>query len=558
MHRQRAAPVLVLNANTKRETGREAQLGNIKAAKAVSDVVRTCLGPKSMLKMILSQSGGIVVTNDGNAILREVNVSHPAAKSMIDLSRAQDEEVGDGTTSVIVLAGEILSMAEPWIEKKLHPRVIISGYLRALEDALEHIKLISKPLDTKNDSELRQIIKSCIGTKLINSWSDLMCELALKAVRVVATEENGRREVELKRYCRIEKVPGGDVVDSELVYGVVMNKDVTHASMRRRIVNPRVILLDCNLEYKKSANSLTHKVTNAPDWEKIMKQEEDQVKQTVLAICKLKPDVVITEKGVSDEAQHWFVKHGVTALRRVKKTTNDRIARATGATIVNRPEELKESDVGTRCGLFEVKKIGDEYYTFLSECKDAKACTILLRGASKDFLNEVERNLDDALAVARNIILDPRICPGGGATEMSVATKLTEKAKSIAGVEQYPYQSVAIALEVIPRTLIQNCGADIVKTITKLRAKHATGIQTKYSNNTWGIDGELGELVDMTKLGVWEPYVVKVQSIKTAIEAATMLLRIDDIVSGMSKKDHGAPAMGGEGMMGGAPEDMEA
>jgi len=547
----RNVPVLVLNTNTKRETGREAQLGNIKAAKTVADVLRTCLGPKAMLKMILSQSGSIVITNDGNAILREVNVEHPAAKSMIDLSRSQDEEVGDGTTSVIILAGEILSMAEPWIEKKMHPRIIIGGYLRAMNDALDHLKSIAKVIDYKNDVEVKTVIRSCLNTKFVHTWSDLMCDLALQAVRAISVDENGRREVDIKHYCKIEKIPGGEISDSCVIPGVVIEKDITHSKMRRKIVNPKIILLDCNLEYKKSQNPVNHKVTDAPDWERIMRQEEEQVKTMVMDIVKWKPDVVITEKGISDEAQHWFVKHNVTALRRTRKTINDRIAKACGATIVNRPDEIKESDIGTKCGLFEIKKIGDDYWTFITDCKDPKTSTILLRGASKDTLAEIERNMNDAIAVTRNIIFDPRLCPGGGATEMSVSTKLMEKARSIPGIEQYPYQSIAIALEVIPRTLIQNCGADIVRTITSLRAKHAAG-----NNATWGIDGEKGVLVDMTKFGVWEPYLVKVQTIKTAIEAACMLLRIDDIVSGIHKKDKDAPSMTVGG--GAAPEDYDA
>lgn len=546
----RNVPVLVLNANTKRETGREAQLGNIKAAKTVADVLRTCLGPKAMLKMILSQSGGIVITNDGNAVLREVNVEHPAAKSMIDLSRSQDEEVGDGTTSVIILAGEILSMAEPWIEKKMHPRIIISGYMRAMNDALEYLKTLSKNVDAKNDADMKQVLKTCLGTKFAHNWSDLMVDLALQAVRFVATEENGRKEVDVKRYLKIEKIPGGEISESCVVPGVVIEKDVTHAKMRRKIVNPRIIVLDCNLEFKKSQNPVNHQVDKAPNWEKIMRLEEEQVKKVVADIVKLRPDVVITEKGISDEAQHWFIKHNVTALRRVRKTINDRIARASGATVVNRPEELKESDVGTKCGLFEIKKIGDEYWTYITECKDPKVSTILLRGSTKDTLAEIERNLNDAISVAKNIYFEPKLCPGGGASEMAIATKLTEKSKSIAGIEQYPYHSVALALEVIPRTIIQNCGADIVRTITALRAKHATP-----GNSTWGIDGEKGVLVDMVKYGVWEPYVVKAQTIKTAIEASCMLLRIDDIVSGIRKKDKDQPSVQTSGPQ--QPEDNE-
>eukprot|EP00128_Syssomonas_multiformis_P003162 Colp12_sorted_trinity150504_noHs@31455 len=259
-------------------------------------------------------------------------------------------------------------------------------------------------------------------------------------------------------------------------------------------------------------------------------------------IIKFKPDLVITEKGLSDLAQHYFIKHDITALRRVRKTDNNRIARACGATIVNRTEELKESDVGTGAGLFEVKKIGDDYFAFITECKEPKACTILLRGASKDVLMEVERNLQDAMNVARNVVVDARLLPGGGATEMAVSTHLREKAKGIEGVRQWPYRAVADALEVIPRTLIENCGGNVIRTLTALRAKHATS-----GNMYWGIDGDKGTVVDMNELGVWDPYAVKVQTLKTSIETAIMLLRIDDIVSGL-KREKNQPQAQAEGM----------
>jgi len=285
------------------------------------------------------------------------------------------------------------------------------------------------------------------------------------------------------------------------------------------------------LEPRKLENAAEINIQKAEDWNSVLKQEEDYVKNMCEHIIKFKPDLVITEKGLSDLAQHFLLRHNISALRRVRKTDNNRIARATGATIVNRPEELQDSDVGTKCGLFEVKKIGDEYYSYLVQCKEPKACTVVLRGASRDVLKEVERNLEDAMCVARNVMLDPRLVAGGGAVEMSLAQILTENAKSIEGVQQVVYLEVARALEVIPRTLAQNCGAKTVRLITELRAKHA-GKQ----NTTWGIDGNKGVIADMAQLGVWEPYSVKSQTIKTAIEAACLLLRVDDIVSGMKSR----------------------
>ncbi|CAI4218136.1 unnamed protein product [Parascedosporium putredinis] len=513
------APVVVMNTGgpAERQTGRKAQLSNITAAKIVADIIRSCLGPKAMLKMLLDPMGGIVLTNDGHAILREIEVSHPAAKSMIELSRTQDEEVGDGTTTVIIL-----------------------GLQKALADALDIVDDISVSIDINNDKAMYGLISSSIGTKFVSRWSKLMCSLALTAVRTVTWEVgNGKKEVDIKRYARIEKVPGGEIEDSRVLDGVMINKDITHPKMRRRIENPRIVLLDCPLEYKKGESQTNIEISKEEDWNRILQIEEEQVKSMCDAIIALKPDLVITEKGVSDLAQHYLVKADITALRRVRKTDNNRIARATGATIVNRVDDLQESDVGTGCGLFEIEKIGDEYFTFLTKCEDPKACTILLRGPSKDVLNEIERNLHDAMGVARNVMFHPSLAPGGGATEMAVAVRLRELAKGIEGVQQWPYRAVAEALEVIPRTLIQNAGKSPVRVLTDLRAKHAEG------HHSWGINGDSGTIADMQEYGVWEPEAIKLQSLKTAIEAACLLLRVDDICS--AKKGHGgAPGGGGD------------
>ncbi|KAF3014469.1 hypothetical protein G7054_g1519 [Neopestalotiopsis clavispora] len=536
------APVLVMNTQSgERQTGRKAQMSNIAAAKTVADIIRSCLGPKAMLKMLLDPMGGIVLTNDGHAILREIEVSHPAAKSMIELSRTQDEEVGDGTTTVIILAGEILAQALPQLERNIHPVVIISAFKRALKDALEIIDEISMPIDIGDDEAMKSLISSSIGTKFVSRWSDLMCQLALNAVRTVTWEiGNGKKEVDIKRYARVEKVPGGEIEDSRVLDGVMLNKDITHPKMRRRIENPRIVLLDCTLEYKKGESQTNIEITKEEDWNRILQIEEEQVKAMCDSIIALKPDLVITEKGVSDLAQHYFVKANITALRRVRKTDNNRIARATGATIVNRVDDLQESDVGTQCGLFEIEKIGDEYFTFLTGCKDPKACTILLRGPSKDILNEIERNLQDAMGVARNVMFQPRLSPGGGATEMAVSVRLNQLAKGIEGVEQWPYKAVADALEVIPRTLIQNAGASPIRVLTELRAKQAEG------KSSWGINGDTGGLADMKDYAIWEPEAIKLQSIKTAIEAACLLLRVDDICSAKKAAQPGIGISGGD------------
>merc|ERR1719187_2751958 len=356
--------------------------------------------------MLMDPMGGICMTNDGNAILREIIVQHPAAKSMIEISRTQDEEVGDGTTSVIILAGEMLSVAEPHLTNQMHPTVIISAYRQALDDILEALKAkISIPVNLDNEEEMIKIVQSCIGTKLINKWSSLACSMALRAVRMVTVEDTGRKEIDIKRYAKVEKIPGGAIEDSTVLNGVMINKDITHSKMRRKIENPRIILLDCPMEYKKGESMTNMELSKEADFSRVL--------------------------------------------------------------------ELKEEDIGTDAGLFEIKKVGDEYFTFITECKNPKACTILLRGASKDILNEIERNLQDAMSVVRNVCMEPALVPGGGAAEMALAQIIADKAKSMEGVHQWPYKSVAKALEVIPATLIQNCGANTIRTLTALRAKHA-------------------------------------------------------------------------------------
>lgn len=529
-------PVMVLNAKTQRQTGRPAQLGNIAAARAVADIIRTTLGPRSMLKMLLDPMGGVVITNDGNCILREVDVSHPTAKSMIELSRAQDEEVGDGTTSVIILAGEMLILAEPFIQENVHPTVIVKGYNLALQEALKICDRIALNVDLKDTDMMKKLVSSTIGTKFSSRWNDKMVEMALQAVTTIATTgKDGKPQIDIKRYAKVEKIPGGEFSDSTVLKGIMFNKDTTHSKMRRRIENPRVLLLDSPLEYKKGESQTNVEITNDEDWNTMLRMEEEYVENMCAEIVAFRPDIVVTEKGVSDLAQHFLAKADVTAFRRLRKTDNNRLAACTGATIVSRTDEIQESDVGADCGLFEMRKIGDEWFAFFEECVDPRACSVVLRGGSKDVLNEIERNLGDAMRVVRNVATEPRLLPGGGASEAAVAAGLRDRVRvaDAARATTGPFCAVADALEVVPRTLARNCGVSVVRVVTELRARHAA--HESESGCTIGVDGVTGKLADMAELGIWEPYSVKVQTIKTAIESACMILRIDDIVSGSKK-----------------------
>lgn len=523
-------PIVVMSNKVERDTGKAAQKNNIEAAKIVANLICSTLGPCAMLKMILDPMGGTVLTNDGNCILREIDVVHPAAKHMLELARAQDEEVGDGTTSVIVLTGEILALAQPMLERQIHPLKIVKGFSGALTEALAAIDAVAKPIDVSDRAQLTDVVRACLGTKFNSRSEELMCEMAVDAtLKVVRENAQGQKEIDIKRYAKIEKVPGGSVEDSIVLDGVMFNKDHVHAKMRRRIEKPRVLLLDCPLEYRKAETTINVEVTKEEDWETLLQQEEDFLRAQAKAIIALKPTVVVTEKGLADLTAHFLAKAGITAIRRLRKTDNNRIARATGATIVSRVEEATEKDIGCGAELFEIKKIGDEYFTFITGCPQGSACSVLLRGASKDTLNEMERNLHDAMCVARNIILEPKIVYGAGAIEMHINSHLMEKAKTQTGVMQSAYQAIALALEVIPRTLASNCGANVIRIVTDLRARHS-GAGTE--GHQWGIDGIKGVIADISQLKIVEPAAVKIQALKTAVEAACMILRVDEVISG--------------------------
>ena len=413
---------------------------------------------------------------------------------------------------------------------------------------------------------MRDLMRGCVGTKFSSRYGDLICDLALDAVHTVSIDDGaGHKEIDIKRFAKVEKIPGGELSDCKVLKGVMIEKDSTHPRMKRRIVRPRIILLDCPLEYKKAESAAALELNKEEDFEAILRQEEcvvfrglwsrtfrprarahappplhtlDSRREYIQKMCseiiRFKPDVVITEKGVSDLASHYFVKAGITSIRRIRKTDNLRIARSCGATIVSRPDELLDTDVGTGCGVFEIKKIGDDYFSFFEECDNPKACTILLRGGSKDVINELERNLQDAMQVARNVVFEPKLLPGGGAVEMAISVGLAERSRTLEGVELWPFKAMGTALEVIPRTLAQNAGADVVRLLTDLRSKKANG-----ANPYLGIDGIKGTLVDMREEGgVLDPYAVRSQTLKSAVESACLLLRIDDVLTGMRNQKY--------------------
>lgn len=526
--------ILVLNPNAKRELGREAQMGIITAARAVAEIIRTTLGPKSMLKMLIDSTGRAVLTNDGASVLREIDVQHPAAKSLIELSRTQDERVGDGTTSVVVIAGELMEAARPFLSDGMHPARIVAAFRRAADLALSRLYALAQPVASDDREQLVRLAVTSLGTKFAARFGRLVPELAVDAVSIVQTQ-NKERAADFKSLAKVEKVVGGDVSQSVVLNGVMLNKDILHASMRRKVSDAKILLLDCALEYKKAESETNVEMTSAAHWRRYLELEEQFIRQQCRAVVALKPDVLVVEKGVSDMAQHFLQQANVSVLRRVRKSDLQRLALACGARVGSQPEQMAIADVGS-CGLFEVRKLGDDYWSFFEGCSKPQACSVLLRGASRDGLDELERNLVDAMSVVRNVMADPRMVPGGGATEMALAAALQKEASDVGEVELKPFLAAAKALEIIPKTLAANGGANVNAVLSKLRQLHREG------EEKWGVDGNKGAVADMTQLGLLDPLMVKEQAIKTAFETAIMLLRIDDILSGVSKPTEGSPA----------------
>mmetsp|Transcript_44749 Transcript_44749/g.91329 ORF Transcript_44749/g.91329 Transcript_44749/m.91329 type:complete len:465 (-) Transcript_44749:1015-2409(-) len=445
------------------------QLFSVKEASEISTIIQTTLGPRSSLKMILDNQGRIIVTNDGNCILREIRANHPVSRSLIELSRTQDNEVGDGTTSVVILASEFLKISEILLQKGFHPNQIIGSFFQGLNDVISFLEnKLSTSLNLENLEEIKKVVTTSICTKLVSRFSRLMCELSLKALKC---SEFDQKLLEVRYSLKIEKIAGGLIDNSKVLSGLMIEKDVSHPKMRRNINNPTILLLDCPIEFKKGESIASFEITNKSQWEDILKMEEDYIIYTCAMIKFFQPDIVVTEKGVSDIALHYLYKSNISVLRRVKKSDNIRLAKVTGATIVSSIEDLEISDLG-KADNFTVKKVGGGNYSFITGCTKFSPCTIFLSGPSKDILDEMERNLYDAIEVSRTILSNPKVLPGGGATELAIGNYLSGKSDILKNESYFIFKTMATVFEVIPRILIQNCGASPVSKISQLRSLH--------------------------------------------------------------------------------------
>jgi len=534
-------PVLVLKEGSSRSRGREAQGNNIEAAKVVAEVVKSALGPKGMDKMLVDSFGDVTITSDGRTILDEMDIQHPAAKMMVEVAKTQDNEAGDGTTTAVIISGELLNKAQELIEKSVHPTVIIDGYRKAAEKALETLEKIAIKIDVESSDYLKKAAMTAMASKLVAEHKEYLADIAVKAILAVAEKDGEKYEADIDD-VKVEKKPGESVRGTKLVQGIVLDKDIAHSGMPKRVEKAKIALLDCPLEIEKTEFDAKINIESPEQMEGFLKQEEDMLRNMVDKILKAGANVVLCEKGVDDMAQHFLARKGIMLVRRNKKSDMEKLAKATGGKIVTNLDALNADDLGY-AALVEERKIGDDKMTFIEGCKHPKAVTILIRGGTQRIIDEAERSIHDALCVVRDLIEEPKVVAGGGAPELEVSRALRKYAETFPGREQLAVRAFAEAFEAIPSTLTENAGLDPIDILSELRSRHEKG-------ETWaGIEVISGKIQDMSKAGVFEPLAVKKQIVKSATEASTMLLKIDDVIAAGKMRAPPTPPGGGPGGM---------
>ncbi len=533
-------PIFILKEGSERTRGKDAQSRNILAAKAIANAVRTTLGPKGMDKMLVDPLGDIVITNDGVTILKEMEIEHPAAKMIVEVAKTQDDEVGDGTTAAVIIAGELLKQAEDLLDQEVHPTVIASGYRMAAEKAKEILGSIAVTLAPNDLIALKKIAVTSMTGK--GSARDSLAELAVKADKAV--EENGHVDVD---NIKVEKKVGGSTEDSRLIEGIILDKERVHPGMPKTVKNAKIALINAALEMEKTEVDAKIEITSPDQLKSFLDEEENILRKMVEKIKASGANVVFCQKGIDDMVQHYLAKAGIFAVRRVKESDMKKLASATGGKIITNIDEIANSDLG-KAGLVEERKIGEEEMLFVEQCDNPKAVSLLLRGGTEHVVDELERALHDALRVVGVVIEDKKQVAGGGASEVEVALRLREYASSVGGREQLAIEAFANAMESIPRTLAENAGLDPIDMLVALRSQHEKGKKNA------GLDVYKGKVIDMMEAGVVEPLRVRTQAISSATEAAVMILRIDDVIAASATR--GGPAMppGGMGGMGGMDE----
>lgn len=527
-------PVLILKEGTSRTRGRTAQRNNIAAAKIIAEMVKTTLGPKGMDKILVDSIGDVVVTNDGATILDKMDVEHPAAKMLIEVAKAQDTSVGDGTTTVVILTGELLKRAEDLIEQKIHPSTVITGYRRALDIALQTLSKIAKPIELDDKATLKKIVNTSLGSKSLGFASDHIADLAINAVLNVIEERDGKPYAD-KDHIQIIKKMGKSLLESELINGVIIDKEVVHPAMPKRVVNAKIALINAPFEIEKTEFSAEIRIRDPLKIKEFLDEETKILKEMVDKVVKIGANVVFCQKGIDDIAQFFLAKAGILAVRRVKSSDMEKLAKATGGRIVTNFEDLSEKDLGS-AGLVEEKKVGEDKMVFVRECKNPKAVSILIRAGLERQLDEAERALNDAIMNLISLIRDLKYVPGGGATEMALASMIRKEAPKYPGREQLAMIAFAESLEMIPRTLAENAGLEPVEILTELRTKHEKG------DHGYGVEVISGKVQNMFDAGIIEPIKVKEQILKSAFEASAMILRIDDVIAATRKTTEEKPS----------------
>jgi thermosome len=517
-------PVLILREGTKENKGKEAQRNNITAAKLIAEVVKTCLGPRGMDKMLVDTVGDVTITNDGATILKEIDVQHPAAKMMVEVAKSVDNEVGDGTTSSVVLAGALIEKAEELINKEVHPSVIVDGYTAAAEQALKILQRMAVKVDVDDKETLLKIAKTSMNSKLVSDDSPVLSQIVVNATKQVAEKtEGGDLKVDLDN-IKVEKKAGGSIHDTKLIKGIVLDKEVVHAGMPKRIEGARIALLNSALEIEKTEMSAEIRINDPQQMQMFLEEENKMLKSMVDKIRSSGSNVVLCQKGIDDIAQHYLAKAEVLAVRRVKESDMFKLSKATGARIVSNLDDLVDKDLGS-ADLVEERKVETDKWVFIEGCKNPKAVTILVRGGSQRVVDEADRSVHDALMVVKDVLEKPAIVAGGGAPEAYISNELRQWSNNLEGRAQLAVHKFAEALDSIPLALAENAGMDPIDTMTDLRAKQG-------KRGKWiGVDVRNTVVTDMFKENVLEPLVVKEQIIKSATEAACMILRVDDVIS---------------------------
>jgi len=531
-------PVILLKEGTSQSRGRDAQRNNIRAAKLIAEIIQTSLGPRGMDKMLVDSLGDITITNDGATILKEIDVQHPAAKMMVEVAKATDSEVGDGTTSAVVLAGALLEKAEALIDDEIHPVIIADGYKKASKKAMEFLSEITISVEPKDKEILEKIANTSMQTKLVSIEATDLAKLVVDAVLKVIEEKNGTFKVNLDN-IKIEKKAGGSISDSELISGIILDKEIVHSGMPRRIENAKIALISDALEIKKTEFEAKLNISSPNQIKSFMEEESQILKDMVNKIKSTGANVVLCQKGIDDIIQHYLSKEGMIAVRRIKESDMTKLAKATGGRIVGRVDDLNDAELGLAENV-EERRVEEDNWVFIEGCKNPKAISILLRGGTQRVIDEADRSMHDALMVVKDVIEKPKIVYGGGAPEAFIALKLREWSKSLSGREQLAVEKFADALESIPLALARNAGMNPIDTITQLRSKQSAG------ERFTGVDVINGTIADFEKLRIMEPVKVKEQIIKSATETANMILRIDNVVASSRSS---APPQGGMGGM---------